>query len=59
MKPGHMKNECPMRNKSRKKAMKATWDDSDDCEPDEEVQEEVAKIYLMAIEDEVKSLEFN
>ena len=39
--------------------MKATWDDSDDCEPDEEVQEEVAKIYLMAIEDEVKSLEFN
>ena len=26
-KPGRMKNECPLRRKNKKKAMKTTWDD--------------------------------
>ena len=55
--PGHMRNECPLRRKIKKKAMKATWDDESESEFDEEAQEEVANMCFMAIDDEVISLD--
>ncbi|GAV62313.1 LOW QUALITY PROTEIN: zf-CCHC domain-containing protein/UBN2 domain-containing protein, partial [Cephalotus follicularis] len=60
-KPGHFKNECPnLKKKERfnkeqfkkKKAMVATWSDSDPSTSKEESDKEVAHIAYMAIEDE-------
>ncbi|KAH9734859.1 Integrase catalytic domain-containing protein [Citrus sinensis] len=34
-KPGHIRSECPLLNKLKKKAMVATWDDSDEDSSDE------------------------
>ena len=55
--PRHMKNECPLKIKNKKKAMKATWDDESERELDEEVQEEIANMCFMAIDIEVKCLD--
>ena len=58
-KPGHIRSECPklkFKNKGakeRRKAFKATWDDSSKLETEEE-QEEVANLCFMALEDENK-----
>ncbi|KAH9754766.1 hypothetical protein KPL71_015546 [Citrus sinensis] len=46
-KPGHIRSECPLLNKLKKKAMVATWDDSD-----EEESQEVSNLALMAIGDD-------
>ena len=54
-----MKNEYPLRRKNKKKAMKATWDDDNESESDEEAQEEIANMCFMAIDNEVKSLELD
>ena len=54
-----MKNECPLRRKIKKRAMKATWDDESESESDEESQEEVANMCFMAIDDEVTSLDYD
>ena len=35
-KPNHLRSECPLLNKLKKKAMIATWDDSDEESSDEE-----------------------
>ncbi|GAV71509.1 zf-CCHC domain-containing protein/UBN2 domain-containing protein, partial [Cephalotus follicularis] len=62
-KSGHFKNECPNLKKKaqfkkkdeyskRKKAMVATWDDSDPSSSEEGSDEEVANIDFMEIEDE-------
>ncbi|GAV58763.1 zf-CCHC domain-containing protein/UBN2 domain-containing protein [Cephalotus follicularis] len=55
-KPGRFKNECPNLKKNghfkKKKAMVATWSDSDSSSSEEESDEEVAHIAYMAIEDE-------
>ncbi|GAV65569.1 LOW QUALITY PROTEIN: UBN2 domain-containing protein, partial [Cephalotus follicularis] len=55
-KPRHYKNECPkLKNKEhskKKKAMMATWSDSDDSNSDEESNEEIAHIAFMTIEKE-------
>ncbi|GAV89897.1 zf-CCHC domain-containing protein, partial [Cephalotus follicularis] len=62
-KPGHFKSECPNLKKKaqfkrkneyskKKKAMVATWDDSDPSSSEEESDEEVANIAFMAIEEE-------
>ncbi|GAV79807.1 LOW QUALITY PROTEIN: zf-CCHC domain-containing protein/UBN2 domain-containing protein, partial [Cephalotus follicularis] len=60
-KPGHFKNECPNLKKKeqlkknefkKKKAMVATWSDSNPSISEEENDEEVAHIAYMAIEDE-------
>ncbi|GAV71516.1 zf-CCHC domain-containing protein, partial [Cephalotus follicularis] len=62
-KSGHFKNECPNLKKKEqfkkrneysknKKAMVATWSDSDSSSSEEESDEEVAHIAFMAIEDE-------
>ncbi|GAV86931.1 hypothetical protein CFOL_v3_30357, partial [Cephalotus follicularis] len=62
-KPSHFKSECPSLKKKekfkksnehskKKKAMVATWDDSDPSSFDEESVEEVANIAFMAIEEE-------
>ncbi|GAV83160.1 zf-CCHC domain-containing protein/UBN2 domain-containing protein, partial [Cephalotus follicularis] len=62
-KPGHFKSECPNLKKKaqfkkkneyskKKKAMVATWDDSDPLSSEEESDEEVANIAFMAIEEE-------
>ncbi|GAV80484.1 zf-CCHC domain-containing protein/UBN2 domain-containing protein, partial [Cephalotus follicularis] len=62
-KPGHFKNECPNIKKKepfkkkndyfkKKKAMVATWSDSDPSTSEEESDEEVAHIAYRAIEDE-------
>ena len=48
-----------MKGRSKKKAMKATWDDSSESESNEESREEISNMCLMAIDDEVKSLELN
>ena len=52
-KPRHMKNECPLRRKNKKKAMKDTWDDNSESESNDEVQEQVANMCFMAIDSEV------
>ncbi|GAV90551.1 zf-CCHC domain-containing protein/DUF4219 domain-containing protein, partial [Cephalotus follicularis] len=65
-KSGHFKNECPNLKKKeqfkkrneyfkKKKAMVATWSDSDSLSSKEESDEEVAHIAYMAIEDEEKN----
>ncbi|KAH9649687.1 hypothetical protein KPL70_026079 [Citrus sinensis] len=45
----HIKSECPLINKLKKKAMVATWDDSDEDSSDEEGSQEVLNLALMAI----------
>ncbi|GAV87948.1 zf-CCHC domain-containing protein [Cephalotus follicularis] len=68
-KPGHTRPECPKLKKNKdfflkKKAMIATWSDSDESSSEEDI-EEVANIALMAIKDEsdheetTSSLSFN
>ena len=60
--PGHYKNECPKLNKDapkkkffnkKKKALMASWDDSDASE--QESDEEIANVALMAINEESSS----
>ncbi|GAV75353.1 zf-CCHC domain-containing protein [Cephalotus follicularis] len=56
-KPGHYKSDCPKlkRNKEhskKKKAVMATWSDSDNSSSDEESNGEVANIAFMEIENE-------
>ncbi|KAH9679831.1 hypothetical protein KPL71_026290 [Citrus sinensis] len=48
-KPGHIRSECPLINKLKKKAMVATWDDSEEESSDEEGLQEVSNLALMAI----------
>ncbi|KAH9697748.1 hypothetical protein KPL71_023737 [Citrus sinensis] len=48
-KPGHIRSECPLINKLKKKAMVATWDDSEEELSDEEGSQEVSNLALMAI----------
>ncbi|KAH9751239.1 hypothetical protein KPL71_014213 [Citrus sinensis] len=49
---GHIRSECPLLNKLKKKAMVATWDDSDEDSSDEEESQEVSNLALMAIRDD-------
>ncbi|KAH9768027.1 hypothetical protein KPL71_011486 [Citrus sinensis] len=51
-KPGHIRTECPLLNKLKKKAMVATWDDSDEETSDDEEHQEMTNLALMAIGDE-------
>ncbi|KAH9779205.1 hypothetical protein KPL71_007643 [Citrus sinensis] len=51
-KPGHIRSECPLLNKLKKKAMVATWDDIDEDSSDEEESQEVSNLELMAIGDD-------
>ncbi|KAH9705040.1 hypothetical protein KPL70_011720 [Citrus sinensis] len=51
-KPDHIRSECPLLNKLKKKAMVATWDDSDEDSSDEEESQEVSNPTLMAIGDD-------
>ena len=46
-KPGHIRSECPLLNKLKKKAMVATWDDSDEESSEEENSQEVSNLPLM------------
>ena len=48
MKPGHIRSECLLLNKHKKKAMVETWDDSD-----EEQSQEVSNLALMAIREKL------
>ncbi|KAH9751651.1 Integrase catalytic domain-containing protein [Citrus sinensis] len=48
-KPGHIRSECPLINKLKKKAMVATWDDSEEESNDEEGSQKVSNLALMAI----------
>ena len=51
-----MRNECPMKKKFKRKAMKATtWSNSEESDSDDETQHEIANMCFMAIEDEVTS----
>ncbi|KAH9679703.1 hypothetical protein KPL71_026239 [Citrus sinensis] len=49
---GHIRTECPLLNKLKKKAMVATWDDSDEEKNDDEEHQEMTNLALMAIGDE-------
>ncbi|KAH9688251.1 hypothetical protein KPL70_015081 [Citrus sinensis] len=49
---GHIRTECPLLNKLKKKAMVATWDDSDEETSDDEEHQEMTNLALMAIGDE-------
>ncbi|KAH9781377.1 hypothetical protein KPL71_008441 [Citrus sinensis] len=51
-KPGHIRTDCPLLNKLKKKAMVATWDDSDEETSDDEEHQEMTNLALMAIGDE-------
>ncbi|KAL2518694.1 CCHC-type domain-containing protein [Abeliophyllum distichum] len=53
-KSGHKRTECPNKKKfTKKKALQATWDDSDEDDHEEdEIQEEIVNMCFMAIEDE-------
>ncbi|KAH9696893.1 hypothetical protein KPL71_023375 [Citrus sinensis] len=48
-KPGHIRSECPLINKLKKKAMVATWDDREEDSSDEKGSQEVSNLALMAI----------
>ncbi|KAH9671627.1 Integrase catalytic domain-containing protein [Citrus sinensis] len=48
-KPSHIRSECPLINKLKKKAMVAIWDDSNEDSSDEEESQEVSNLALMAI----------
>ncbi|GAV66026.1 zf-CCHC domain-containing protein/UBN2 domain-containing protein [Cephalotus follicularis] len=55
-KSGHYKSECPRLKKAKetiknKRAMLATWSDSDESSSEEEENQEVAQLALMAIDD--------
>ena len=50
-KPRHIRSECPLLNKL-KKAMVATWDDSDEETSDDEEHQEMTNLALMAIKEE-------
>ncbi|KAL2492479.1 zinc finger protein [Abeliophyllum distichum] len=56
-KPDHKRIECPNKKKfTKNKARQDTWDDSDeDDNGEDEVQEEIANMCFMAIEDEVST----
>ncbi|GAV68212.1 hypothetical protein CFOL_v3_11715, partial [Cephalotus follicularis] len=60
-KPGYYKSDCPrLKNKEqmkKRKAMIATWEDSDESSSDGETQEEVAQLALMAVEEEEDNVE--
>ncbi|KAH9724758.1 hypothetical protein KPL70_007612 [Citrus sinensis] len=49
---GHIRTECPLLNKLKKKAMVAIWDDSDEETSDDEEHQEMTNLSLMAIGDE-------
>ncbi|KAH9672063.1 hypothetical protein KPL70_017583 [Citrus sinensis] len=49
---GHIRTECPLLNKLKKKAMVATWDDSDEETSDDEEHQEMTNLTLMTIGDE-------
>ncbi|KAH9744417.1 Integrase catalytic domain-containing protein [Citrus sinensis] len=51
-KPDHIRSECPLINKLKKKAMVATWDDSEEDSSDEKGLQEVSNLALMAIRDD-------
>ena len=57
-KPGHFRVDCPQLKKAsrkfKKKAMMATWSDSEDSTSEEE-QKEVANLCFMANDDEVSA----
>ena len=48
---GHIRSECPLHNKLKKKAMVATWDNSDEESSDEENSQELSNLSLMATSD--------
>ncbi|KAH9783541.1 hypothetical protein KPL71_009348 [Citrus sinensis] len=51
-KPGHIRPECPLLNKLKKKAMVATWDDSYEETSDDDDQQEMTNLALMAVGEE-------
>ncbi|KAH9750255.1 hypothetical protein KPL71_013814 [Citrus sinensis] len=51
-KPRHIRPKCPLLNKLKKKAMVATWDDSDEGTSDEDEQQEMTNLALMAVGEE-------
>ncbi|KAH9671187.1 Integrase catalytic domain-containing protein [Citrus sinensis] len=51
-KPGHIQPECPLLNKLKKKAIVATWDDSDEETSDEDDQQEMTNLTLMVVGEE-------
>ncbi|KAH9704888.1 Integrase catalytic domain-containing protein [Citrus sinensis] len=51
-KPRHIRPECALLNKLKKKAMVATWDDSDEETSDEDDQQEMTNLALMAVGEE-------
>ncbi|KAL5562884.1 hypothetical protein UlMin_032631 [Ulmus minor] len=55
-KPHHYKYECPQLKQGRKKAMLATWDDSDSSDSESE-KDECANVCFMTIHDEVINFE--
>ncbi|KAL5576060.1 hypothetical protein UlMin_017759 [Ulmus minor] len=57
-KPGHYRSECPQLKQGRKKAMLATWDDSDSNDSESE-KDECANVCFMTIHDEVINFELD
>ncbi|KAH9671200.1 hypothetical protein KPL70_017266 [Citrus sinensis] len=52
-KPGHIRSECPLLNKFKKKAMVATWDDSDEETSDNDEYASLSgKFYAFVIVDD-------
>ncbi|KAL5540959.1 hypothetical protein UlMin_044251 [Ulmus minor] len=57
-KPGHYRSECPQLKQGRKKAMLATWDDSDSSDSESE-KDECANVCFMTIHDELINSELD
>ncbi|KAH9715585.1 hypothetical protein KPL71_021114 [Citrus sinensis] len=51
-KSGHIRTDCPLLNKFKKRAMVAIWDDSDEETSDDKEHQEMTNLALMAIGDE-------
>ncbi|XP_058004001.1 uncharacterized protein LOC131180666 [Hevea brasiliensis] len=60
--PGHIRTDCPILKKSfkkfKKKALKATWDESSDSE-DEEIGDQVAQMCFIAMEESSNEVTLN
>ena len=52
-KPGHIRSECPLLDKLKKKVMVATWDDSEEETSDDEEHQEMKNLALMVIGEEL------
>ena len=51
IKPGHVKPDCPLLKKKKKKAFVATWSDSDSFDDDDSKEDQMGNLCFMALDE--------